>query len=78
MNPRRYGAMTSHDYARYRLSIFTKEEATAIVAYLRYKRDSDSFGLDKDRIDGALNAYLTEFRTSFTAFWFKTSFTIVL
>lgn len=60
LNPRRYGAMTSHDYARYRLSVFTKEEAKAIIAYLRYKRDSDSFSLEKDCIDGALNSFWVE------------------
>jgi Family of unknown function (DUF6714) len=32
MNPRRYGSMASYDYARYRRSIFTREEADAIVA----------------------------------------------
>jgi hypothetical protein len=57
LNPRRYGAMTWDDYARYRLSVFTKEEAGAIVAYLRHKRDSDSFSLEKDCIDGALNSF---------------------
>jgi hypothetical protein len=57
VNPRRYGAMTSYDYARYRLSVFTNEEAQAIVAYLRYKRDADPHKLDKDRIDAALNGY---------------------
>jgi len=34
VNPRRYGAVTWYDYARYRLSVFTREEAEAIVAYL--------------------------------------------
>ncbi len=60
LNPRRYGAMTSYDYVRCRLSVFTKEEANAIVGYLRYKRESDSFGLDKGNIDGALNSYWIE------------------
>ncbi|MFQ5992882.1 MAG: DUF6714 family protein [Nitrospiraceae bacterium] len=57
VNPRRYGAMTSYDYARYRLSVFTKEEAQAIVAYLKYRRDADPHMLDKDRIDAALNLF---------------------
>ena len=52
--------MIWYDYARYRLSVFTKEEARAIVAYLRHKRDSDSLGLDKERIDGALHSFWTE------------------
>lgn len=41
LNPRRYGAMTNEDYARYRLAIFTREESGAILAYLEYKRDAD-------------------------------------
>jgi hypothetical protein len=49
--------MTSYDYARYRLSIFTKEEAQAIVGYLRYKRDADPHNINKGAIDGALNLY---------------------
>jgi len=57
LNPRRYGAMIWFDYARYRLSVFTKEEAKAIVTYLRYKRDLDSLGPDKERIDGALQSF---------------------
>jgi hypothetical protein len=40
INPRRYGAATSFDHARYRLSIFTREEAGAIVEYLEWKRDA--------------------------------------
>ncbi len=31
LNPRRYGAMTFADWARYRLSVFAREEAQAIV-----------------------------------------------
>jgi Family of unknown function (DUF6714) len=57
LNARRYGAMICYDYARYRLSVFTREEAKAIVAYLRYKKDSDSMGLDQERIDGALESF---------------------
>ena len=41
VNPRRYGAMTWHDHARCRLSVFTREEAGAIVAYLEYKWDAE-------------------------------------
>jgi len=58
MNPLRYGAMTSHDYARCRLSVFTREEAVAIVAYLRYRRDVEE--IDATLIDAALNAYWLE------------------
>jgi hypothetical protein len=60
LNPRRYGAITWYDHARYRLSVFTKEEAKAIVAYLRYKRDSDSSALDQERIDESLHFFWME------------------
>jgi hypothetical protein len=68
MNPRRYGAMTSYDYARYRLSIFTREEAEAIVAYLEFERDSDPDVIDKEAIDAALESFwLERARTAPTA-----------
>jgi Family of unknown function (DUF6714) len=54
LNPKRYGAMTWIDFARYRLSVFTREEAQAIVAYMNYKSEHDAMGLDKPRIDAAL------------------------
>jgi hypothetical protein len=60
INPRRYGAMTSYDYARYRLSIFTREEAGAIVAYLEYKRDCDPDIIDKRTIEAALDSFWLE------------------
>lgn len=60
MNPRRYGAMTFYDYARFRLSIFTREEADAIVAYLDYKRDSDSSAFEREGIEAALNLFWME------------------
>jgi hypothetical protein len=60
LNPRRYGAMTSYDYARYRLSIFTREEAEAIVAYLEFKRDSDPDVIDRKDIDAALDSFWSE------------------
>jgi hypothetical protein len=60
MNPRRYGAMTSYDYARYRLSIFTREEAGAIVAYLEFKRDADPDVIDRKAIDAALESFWLE------------------
>jgi hypothetical protein len=41
VTPRRYGAMIFYDYARYRFSVFTRKEASAVVAYLRFKRDDD-------------------------------------
>lgn len=58
VNPRRYGAMTSYDYARYRLSVFTREEARAIVAYLQFKRQADPWG--QEQIDAALNGFWLE------------------
>jgi hypothetical protein len=57
LNPRRYGAMTWFDYARYRLSVFTREEAGALVAYLRSKQEAASTDFEKEQIDAALNAY---------------------
>jgi hypothetical protein len=57
MNPRRYGAMTSGDYARYRLSVFTRDEAAAIVAYLNYRRSTDPHGIHAAAIDAALESY---------------------
>jgi hypothetical protein len=62
VNPRRYGATTFYDYARYRLSVFTREEASAIVAYLRYKRDlaPDDVVPDGAIIDAALETFWLE------------------
>jgi hypothetical protein len=57
LNPQRYGAMTWSDHARHRLSVFTREEAKAIVAYMIYKREHDTMGLDKSRIDVALKEF---------------------
>jgi hypothetical protein len=57
LNPKRYGAMTFCDYARFRLSVFTKEETKAIVTYLRYRREIDPYGIDRAPIDAALNSY---------------------
>lgn len=57
VNPRRYGAMTWHDYARSKLAVFTREETTAIVAYLEWKRAHDDAGIARDEIDAALDAF---------------------
>jgi hypothetical protein len=55
MNPARYGAMTFEDHARFRLSVFTKEEASAIVEYLRFRQsDEPTAG---GPIEAALTAY---------------------
>jgi hypothetical protein len=55
VNPRRYGQRTWFDYARYKFSMFSREESAAIVAYLRFKRESDVFG--RERIGEALQNY---------------------
>lgn len=58
LNPRRYGAMTNQDYARFRLSVFTCEEAAAIVAYLEYKRvEHADDPITTGPIDQALEAF---------------------
>jgi len=57
VNPRRYGAMTWHDHARCQLSVFTREEAGVIVAYLEYKRDAGPYGLNAEEINAALDIF---------------------
>lgn len=56
LNPRRYGAMTHGDYLRYRLSVFAREEAAAIVAYLEFKRALPD-APDTAEIDSALDSF---------------------
>jgi len=57
VNPQRYGAMTWHDYARCRLSVFNIEESGAIVAYLEYKREADPYGLNAEETNAALDNF---------------------
>ena len=57
LNPNRYCAMRWIDYARYRLSIFTREEAGAIVSYMTYRRARDVSGAEHPRIDTALREF---------------------
>ncbi len=57
VNPRRYGAMTFEDAARHRLSVFPREEAEAIVAYLRCRGERDRAGMDRRAIEAALSAF---------------------
>ncbi|MGW8144400.1 MAG: hypothetical protein ACWGN2_08385 [Anaerolineales bacterium] len=57
VNPLRYGAMTFFDYARYRLSIFSREEAEAIVQYLRYKQKNDLLEIEYSQIESALVSF---------------------
>jgi hypothetical protein len=58
LNPNLYGAATFLDYAHYRLSIFTREEARAIVAYLEFKQSRES--ADRDRIESAFDQFWRE------------------
>jgi len=60
INPRRYGAMTQLDYERMRLSVFTREEAAALVEYLRWKREETSLPTEKASVDAALNLFWLE------------------
>lgn len=59
LNPRRYGGMRWEDYARFRLSVFTREECAAIVAYLEYRRERPD-ALDREAIDAALRLFWLE------------------
>ena len=59
MNPRRYGAITFEDYARLRLSVFSREESAAVVQYLTYRRERDTTGVDRAAITAALDAFWT-------------------
>lgn len=60
LNPQRYGAMTFEDYARYRLSVFVREEVEEIIAYLNYQRDHDLDGMNREAITLALDGYWLE------------------
>lgn len=57
LNPRRYGAMTFYDHSCYRLSIFTREEAAAIAAYLQFRREAAGTDFEREEIDAALNSF---------------------
>jgi hypothetical protein len=57
LNPPRYGAMTWEDHARFRLSVFTREEVAAIVSYLDYKGATDEYSFERPAIDAALKAF---------------------
>jgi len=60
LNPRRYGAITWEETARFRLSVFTREEAVAIVAYLHWRRDKDTLGVAAPAITSALQRFWLE------------------
>jgi len=58
VNPIQYGAMTWFDRFRFRLSVFPREEAQAIVAYLECKKSlDDSYALVVEEIDAALDLF---------------------
>ena len=57
VNPQRYGAITQGDYARWRLSVFAREEAVAIVEYLRYAAARDDLGTTADAVESALDRF---------------------
>lgn len=52
LNPRRYGERTWFESSSHKLSVFDQLQAAAIVAYLRFKRETDEFA--RDDIDQAL------------------------
>lgn len=58
INTRRYGDRTWFDEKRHKFAMFTREEATAIVAYLKFKADTDPF--ESERINQALRNYWSE------------------
>jgi hypothetical protein len=61
VNPRRYGERTWFDEARYRFAVFTRPEAAAIAAYLRWRCQSEEVGPDgRERIEQALRSYWLE------------------
>jgi Family of unknown function (DUF6714) len=57
MNPRRLGALTFEDQARHRLGVFCREEAQALVGYLRHRREAATLKLERETIDAALERF---------------------
>jgi hypothetical protein len=62
INPRRFGDRTWFEDARHKFAVFSRDEAAAIVAYLKLKRESDGF--QRQSIDEALRNYWNEQATS--------------
>ena len=60
INPKRYGGLTFENYAHFRLSVFDREQAQAIVNYLEFKRYNDPQGLEQDQIRAALESFWYE------------------
>jgi len=58
INPRRYGARTSRDYAVYRYSMFTPAQAAAIRAFLEWFANSpDCLPVERKSISQAIATY---------------------
>jgi hypothetical protein len=55
INPRRYGGTSWEDHYRFRLAVFCREEAAAIVDYLEFRKRLDEF--DAPAIEAALSAF---------------------
>jgi hypothetical protein len=55
VNARRYGDRTWFDEARYRFSVFSRQQAAAIVAYLRFRASRDE--LEREGIEQALASF---------------------
>jgi hypothetical protein len=58
INPRRYGERTWIDHVRCKFAMFTREEAAAIVVYLKFMAHSDQY--DRGKINEALRNYWNE------------------
>jgi hypothetical protein len=54
INPLRYGALTFFDYARQRLSVFCREEAAAILAYLEFAYEAPWHEYSREAIETAI------------------------
>jgi hypothetical protein len=54
INPLRYGALTFLDYARQRLSVFCREEAAAILAYLEFAHEAPRYEYSHEAIERAI------------------------
>ena len=55
VNPRRYGERTWFQAMQHKFAMFNRVEVSAIVAYLKFKRESDEF--QRDSIDQGLRNY---------------------
>jgi len=58
VNPRRYGERTWFEQASHRFSIFDRDQAAAVAAFLLHRRDAgDLCDFEKEAIDDALRNY---------------------